>query len=165
MGDGSLRDEIYELGCDDSRKPLDSRKALHLMWSCGISFSCWRIKNRIEGRVGVDPGERAMLKISQEVFKEATDLVQIRDNSSDEVVGCVADCILAIKVLIAELESQGMDIHDLPSTLRFRFTLDGTILSNGVTIVVVAAVPINLPASCQPRDNIILLATLKCGEN
>ena len=165
VGGGSLRDEIYQLGCDDSRKPLDSRKALYLMWSCGISFSCWRIKNRIEGRVGVDPGERAMLKISQEVFKEATDLVQIRDNSSDEVVGCVADCILAIKVLIAELESQGMDIHDLPSTLRFRFTLDGTILSNGVTIVVVAAVPINLPASCQSRDNIILLAILKCGEN
>ena len=165
MGGGYLHKEIRLLGESAAREPLHPRKALYLMWSCGISFSCWRIKNRIEGRVGIDPGERKMLQTSKTLQIQARDLVGIHSNTTNDISGTMVDVMKAIRLLCAELESKGMDINDLPATMRFRFTLDGTILTNGVSIVVVGLVPINLPASCQSRDNVVLVAILKCGEN
>ena len=167
--DGQLRDEIEKAVKKDCRKGMSVRAALRLKLKTGLSYKGWEMKNQMESRTYIDPGKKALLEEYSCLEEEAADMMEIKDiiemQTVDDVDGVVISLKKAQLALLADFEAKGLiDVKTLPKVIKWRLSLDGTVLKNGGSIVMVGIMPVNLNLSCQSSDAIAPVAFLRCSE-
>ena len=134
-------------------------------WKSGCSVENMDWLMREMGRNCVESGRRARNDEVKKVYFEVDEMGQIH-GCDGEVEGAQMSIAQAVRLQLADLESQGLlDQSTMPKTLEYRFSFDGTVLSQGESLVVVAIVPINLPISCQSSASAMPVALMKCGED
>jgi hypothetical protein len=152
---------------------MTRREALRLKLKTGMSYQGWQTKNQLEKRVRIDPGKKGVLEESKAVEEEAAMMMDLKDvidmNLKDgelDVEGVVVSLVKAQLCLLADLEAKGfIDPKLLPSTIKWRISLDGTVLKNGTSVVVVGITPMNLNLSCQSSDCVAPIAFIRSGED
>jgi hypothetical protein len=138
-----------------------------------MSCQGWQTKNQLEKRVRIDPGKKGVLEESKAVELEAAMMMDLKDvidmNLKDgelDVEGVVVSLVKAQLCLLADLEAKGfIDPKLLPSTMKWGTSLDGTVLKNGTSVVVVGITPMNLNLSCQSSDCVAPIAFIRSGED
>ena len=161
-----IKNLYIKQGADGARESMSARKALKLKFKTGMGYRQYEFKCQLEGRKGIDPNTRQMMAECKELYKEVDQLLEIESLAGD-VQGVSIDLAKAQKILLADLESQGLiDKDSLPEEIIWRFSFDGTKLKNGHCVVVVGIVPINLNCkSSQSTEMMIPVALLRHKED
>ena len=161
--------ELWEMMVSEWNKKhgtsVNARKRLLMEWhsGCSVDKMTWLLK--MMGRDSKECGRRARDAEVKRLYAEVDEFAKIRGLPGD-VEGCAISIVQGVRIQMADLESQGLlNAREMPVELEYRFSFDGTILTNGGSLVVVAIVPINLPVSCQSRAAAIPIALLRCGED
>ena len=144
---------------------VDARRRLLMEWKTGSSADSmdWLLKET--GIVRKECARRARFQEVKNVYREVDEMAKIEGLPGD-IEGVQLSTQQAIRIQLADLESQGvLNKSNMPETLEYRFSFDGTVLSQGESLVVVAIVPTNLPISCQSSASAMPIALLKCGED
>ena len=160
--EGEVYTQIFEEGKETMTGALETRGRILLELSNGMTVKATDNAIRACGR---KPARRARDIEMKIVWEEVDEIAQIKGLPGD-IEGVCISVVQGMRILLADLESSGlMDAAMLPDVLEWRFSFDGTKLTNGGSLVVVAIVPMNLPVSCQSRSVAVPVALMKCGED
>lgn len=162
---GKVWDEMISEWEKENNTFVTARKRIKMEWQSGVSVDNFNWLLKEMGKNSKECGRRARDKEAKRIYQQVDELAKITSLPGD-VEGVQCSIVQSIRIQLGDLETQGLlEKCEIPETLEYRFSFDGTVLSNGSSLVVVALVPLNLPVSCQSRASAIPVALLKCGED